>query len=632
MADARIEIEEAMTEPSLPAEAPVRVSKAPQWRVAMPWLIAVLVGGLAIWAFMRGPAPGPEAPVRYPLATPPLMIDFSESSVALSPDGTKLVYLAEHAGENQLYLHEMGEMEATPIAGTENGHLPFFSPDGQWVGFGDYFEGKLKKVSLLGGPPLHLCDVSGFIRGAHWGPDDTIFFTHRWTSGGGIWRISAAGGTPEFLIGPRAEKGEWAVGSPEVLPGGKEVLFVSTDGSGKTLRVEVHSLETGERKTLMEGGNPARYAPSGHLVYGESGSMLAAPFDLARLELTGAPVPVVNNVRMSATGVRSHFSLSHNGTLVYVPGDEQQPGDRTLVWVDRDGKAEPITDLQRAINGPKLSPKGDRIAMWLGGGNPQVWVYELKRGTLTPLTSEGQSFYPIWSPEGKRLVFPSMRSGGITVNLFWKPADGSGVAERLTVNEHPQQPYSWSPDGKLILFQQSLDPETGWDIWVLPIRDDGKPGSAEPFLNTTADELHPALSPDGRWLAYVSNASGREEIYVTPFPGPGRKLQISVDGGWEPAWASSGRELFYGDYLSIQPMRLRMMVVDIVTQPELHAGIPKVLFDGPYQLGEVVGRDYDVTADGQRFVMIKRPDESAPQQVNVILNWFEELKRLVPTN
>jgi Tol biopolymer transport system component len=360
--------------------------------------------------------------------------------------------------------------------------------------------------------------------------------------------------------------------------------------------------------------------------------MLAAPFDLARLELTGAPVPVVNNVRMSATGVRSHFSLSHNGTLVYVPGDEQQPGDRTLVWVDRDGKAEPITDLQRAINGPKLSPKGDRIAMWLGGGNPQVWVYELKRGTLTPLTSEGQSFYPIWSPEGKRLVFPSMRSGGITVNLFWKPADGSGVAERLTVNEHPQQPYSWSPDGKLILFQQSLDPETGWDIWVLPIRDDGKPGSAEPFLNTTADELHPALSPDGRWLAYVSNASGREEIYVTPFPGPGRKLQISVDGGWEPAWASSGRELFYGDYLSIQPMRLRMMVVDIVTQPELHAGIPKVLLDGPYQLGEVVGRDYDVTADGQRFVMIKRPDESAPQQVNVILNWFEELKRLVPTN
>lgn len=260
--------------------------------------------------------------------------------------------------------------------------------------------------------------------------------------------------------------------------------------------------------------------------------------------------------------------------------------------------------------------------MWIGaggGGNPQVWVYELERRTLTPLTSEGQSFFPIWSPDGKRLVFPSLRQGS-GVNLFSKAADGSGFAERLTTSEYAQQPYSWSPD--FIVFQQSLDPETGWDIWVLPMRDGRKP---EPFLRTKSYEFHPALSPDGRWLAYVSDVSGRNEIYVTPFPGPGGKLLISVDGGSEPAWASSGRELFYRQ-------GNRMMAVDISAQAELRAGKPRVLFEGPYVKVPYVGRNYDVTSDGQRFVMLKRSEESAPQQINVILNWFEELERLVPTD
>jgi Tol biopolymer transport system component len=217
-----------------------------------------------------------------------------------------------------------------------------------------------------------------------------------------------------------------------------------------------------------------------------------------------------------------------------------------------------------------------------------------------------------------------LRSGDTTVNLYWKSADGSGSAERLTTSEYPQQPYSWSNDGKLLVFQQSSDPETGWDIWVLPIGDDGKPRSAEPFLNTTADEINPALSPDGRWLAYVSDVSGRYEIYVTPFPGPGRKELISLNGGWMPAWAPSGKELFY-DALPNQANLVRMMVADIGTQPELRAGKPRVLFDGPYRA------EYDVTADGQHFVMVQSPEESAPRQINVVLNWLEELKRRVPT-
>ena len=634
MADARIEIEEAIAEPSLLRGEPVRVSNVQKWRVAVPWFVGVLVGGLAIWALMRGPVLEPKTPIRFAIATPPLVTNVPSPQIAVSPDGTKLVYVAEQEGKRQVYLQEIGQMEATPIEGTENGLAPFFSPDGQWVGFGDVDDVALKKVSLRGGLPL---TVFGDVLGApHWGPDDTIFFVHGTASGSGIKRISAAGGTEEVLIRPRAEKGEWALWFPEVLPGGKEVLFISQDGSSKTLRVEVQSLETGDRKTLMEGGSAAHYASSGHLVYAEAGSILAAPFDLARLELTGAPVPVLEDVRMTRHGDNAHFSFSRTGTLAYVPGGEQHQRDLlTLVWVDRKGKAEPMTDQRRLFTGPRLSPAGDRIAMWLGGGggNAQVWVYEMERGTLTPLTSEGQSFFPIWSPDGKHLVFPSMRSGGVP-NLFWKSADGSDSAERLTSSEFSQQPYSWSSDGRVLFFHQSRDPETGFDIWVLPIGADGNPGSPEPFLQTPSNEMHPALSPDGQWLAYVSDASGSNEVFVTPFPGPGAKVMVSTGGGVQPAWAPSGRELFYREQDPDIWLKLfRMMVVDIVTQPKFRPGKARALFEGPYDPGPGYGRGYDITSDGQRFVMIKRrPDESGPQQINVILNWFEELKRLVPTN
>ncbi len=256
-------------------------------------------------------------------------------------------------------------------------------------------------------------------------------------------------------------------------------------------------------------------------------------------------------------------------------------------------------------------------------------MYEIERGTLAPLTSEGQNFFPIWSPDGKRLVFPSMRSGEAP-NLYWKSADGSGSAERLTTSEYAQQPYSWSAD--FLFFHQRGDPETGMDIYFLPIRNEGR-SETEPFLKTPSNEMHPALSPGGRWLAYVSDVSGRYEIYVTPFRGPGPKVMISTNGGVHPAWAPSGRELFYhqGSYPT-QKELFRMTAVDIVTQPELRPGKPRVLFEGPYEHRNILGRDYDVTSDGQRFVMVKSTDESQPQQINVVLNWFDELKRLVPTN
>ncbi len=620
IADARIEIEEAMTEPPLSAGA-TPVSEARRWRAVVPWLIVALASGLAIWLSIQRTEPGSGAPMRFALDIPYLLSGAKTSSIAIAPNGTRMVYPAQQDGKTQLYLQEIGELKARPIEGTENGEFPFFSPDSQWLGF--HADGKLKKISLTGGPPLPLCNAPESMKGASWGSDDTVLFhTFAETSGMGIWRISSIGGTPEPLISPRLEEGEWDIAYPELLPGGKEAVFSTLDGSCSTLRVEVMSLETGERKTLIEGGSHTRYALSGHLLYAEAGSILAVPFDLERLELTGAPVPVVEEVAITRCG-DAHFSLSRNGTLIYVPSGAQQWIGRTLVWVDRNGSAQPMTDLQqRYFQGPKLSPEGDRIAMWIAGGDSQVWVYEMERGILTPLTSEGQNFWPVWSPDGKRLAFPSMRSGG-AVNLFWKAADGSGSAERLTTSEYAQQPFGWSPDSKNLVFHQSLDPESGWDIWVLPMEGERNP---EPFLKTPSNEFQPALSPNGRWLAYVSNESGSDEIYVTPFPGPGGKWRISTDGGREPAWNPKGGELFYRD-------DERMMAVDIVTQPELLPGRPRVLFEGTYDIAPPYGRGYDISRDGQRFVLTM-PSESdaAPTQLHIVLNWFEELKRLVPTN
>ena len=457
------------------------------------------------------------------------------------------------------------------------------------------------------------------MNGASWGPEDTILFHSLSGSGQGIWQVSVAGGTPESLIHPRLAEGEWSIAYPEVLPGGNEVLFTAMDGSCTALRVEVLSLEKGERKTLIEGGSHARYADNGYLVYVEDGSVLAVPFDLGRLEVNGAPFPVVGGVAITRCD-DAHFSLSRNGTLVYVQSGAQWIG-RTVVWVDRNGNAQPMADLQhRYFMGPKLSPDGDRIAMWIAGGNPQVWVYEMERGVLTPLTSEGQNFWPAWSPDGSRLSFPSIRSGG-ALNLFRKSADGSGSAERLTRSEYGQQPFSWSPDGKSLVFHQSLDPETGWDVWVLSMEGDLEP---EPFLKTSSNEFQPALSPDGRWLAYVSNESGSDEIYVTSFPEPGGKWRISSEGGREPAWNPSGGELFYRD-------DERMMAVEIMTQPEFRPGKPQVLFEGPYDMAPPYGRNYDVTSDGERFLttMPSEPD-GAPTQIHVVLNWHQELLEKVP--
>jgi eukaryotic-like serine/threonine-protein kinase len=585
-------------------------------------LLGGVVTGLAVWSLK----PSPPQPVsRLVMNLPPgqqLAGLNSGPAVALSPDGTHLAYVARQGGTQQLYLRAMDSLEGKPIPGTEGGVSPFFSPDGQWIGF--FAGNKLMKVSVSGGAAVTLGDAA-FPRGASWGSLGMIAFAP--TTVGALQQVSDAGGTPQPLT--RLEKGEISHRWPEFLPGGKAVLFAAgpTAMNFTNARVAVQSIGTGERRNLLQGGMSPRYTPSGHLVYAQGGTLMAVPFDPQRLAVTGTAVPVAEGVLESPVSGAAQYSFSATGSLVYVLGGVQSVQSK-LVWVSRNGAEQPLTAPAHAYVFPRLSPEGRRVAVGITESESQTWLYDLSRETLTRFTFEG-NYNPVsvWTPDGKRIAFESNKEG--TPNIFWQLADGSGGLERLTTSEYVNAPFSWSPDGQLLAFIE-LNPTTGFDIWVLRVGDpsagSGQVRKAQPFLRTRFNETEARFSPDGRWLVYISDESGRYEIYVQPYPGPGGKWQISTEGGTEPVWNPNGRELFYrsGD---------RMMAVDIATQPGFAAGKPRMLFEGRYEPPPVLIANYDVSPDGQRFLMLKPNEQAqaAPTQINVVLNWFEELKQKVPT-
>ncbi len=580
------------------------------------FLLGMVIAGLAVWNLKPAPPHQPQ-PVSRTVITLPAGQQLagmdSGPAFALSPDGSHLVYVAQQGGSQQLYLRAMDSLESRPIPGTEGGVVPFFSPDGQWVGF--FVGGILKKVSVNGGAALALGNV-GSPYEASWGNQGMIAFAPAIVSP--IMQIPDAGGVAQPLV--RLAKGDIAQRWPEFLPGGKAVLFAAgPNGINFTnARIAVQLLGTGERRNLIQTGSHPHYAPSGHLVYVQGGSLVAAPFDLQRLAATGAAVPVVEGVLQSPVSGAAQYSFSSTGALAYVSGGDQSAQSR-MVWVSRNGTEQAVAAPARPYRFPRVSPDGRKISVTIAEQDTQVWLYDLARETLTRMTFEGnQNYNSVWTPDGKRIAFESNKEGPI--NIFWQLADGSGGLERLTASEYVNAPISWSPDGHLLAYIE-VNPTTGVDIWVLRM-DDRK---AEPFLRTPFNENTARFSPDGRWLAYISDESGRTEIYVKPYPGPGGKWQISTEGGAEPVWNPNGRELFYrsGD---------EMMAVDIATQPGFAAGKPRMLFKGGYELAPIPVTNFDVSPDGQHFLMIKptEQEQAAPTQINIVLNWFEELKRRVP--
>jgi serine/threonine-protein kinase len=600
-------------EPVLAAKSVGFGRRAALWGGAAVLLAALT--GVAAWTIGSAPAFGPPIVSRFAITLPEnqQFTQVGRHAVALSPQGTHLVYTAN----NRLNLRAINQLEATPIQGTEaaQGSVdPFFSPDGQWIGFWQASE--LRKVAITGGGPVKLSEVPAPTWGASWGADDSIVYA-RGTAG--IWRVSGQGGTPDRLIAVD-EKKEAAHG-PQLLLGGRAVLFtLGTAGSSwNEAQIVVQRLDTNERKVLLRGGRDARYVETGHLVYARAGTILAVPFDLDRLEVTGGPVPLVGGVMDTLVTGATHFSVSSNGSLVYVLEGQVQEAQRRLVWVSRNGKEQPLAAPPQAYDFPQLSPDGRRVAVEIG---PQIWLYDLARDTLTRLTFEGGlNANPTWTPDSKRIAFQSNKEG-VPGKVFWQLADGSGGLERLTSGGPGLQvPRSWSPDGQVLAFQEN-HPTTQRDIWVLPLSD----RKAQPFLRTPFTEGAANFSPDGRWLAYISDESGRPETYVQPYPGPGGKWQISTEGGTEPVWSRNGRELFYRS-------GNKMMAVETTTQSGFSAGKPRMLFEGQYltSVFPQPGVAYDVSPDGQRFLMVKETETGrSTAQIIVVLNWLEELKQRVP--
>jgi Tol biopolymer transport system component len=603
------------------------------WRRAPLWglvcLLAAFVGGATIWVLKPTP---PHSVTRAVIDLPPgqrLAGLDNGPAVALSPDGAYLAYAVTQGGSQQLYLRAMDSLEAKPIAGTEGATAPFFSPDGRWIGF--LAGGKLKKVLVGGGTTVTLSDAS-IPRGASWSSQGIIAFAANGTSG--LQQVSDAGGAAQPLT--RLGKGENGHRWPEFLPNGKAVLFAAGPGGNwNNAQIAVQTLGTGERRNLVLGATQPRYVPSGHLVYGQGGTLMAVPFDSQRLIATGPAVPVVESVMGSTITGDTQYSFSATGSLVYVPGGVQTT-QRRLVWVNRNGSEQPLAAPAHGYDRPRISPDGQRVAVGIDEQEMQLWLYDLSRDTLTRLTFEGnRNQIPAWTPDGKRIAFESNKDGA--QNIYWQLADGSGGLERLTTSEFTQVPYSWTPDGQALAFVE-VNPTTGLDIWVLRVGDPS-PGSgqvpstssgqvrkAQPFLRTRFNEGAGRFSPDGHWLAYISDESGRYEVFVQSYPGPGGKWQISTEGGTEPVWNRKGQELFYrsGD---------KMMAVDIATQSGFAAGKPRMLFEGQYAPAPTTSANYDVSPDGQRFLMLKPIEQtlSTSTQINVVLNWFEELKQKAPT-
>jgi Tol biopolymer transport system component len=615
-------IAEGGSQSGLPAQLLTRrKSQAPWAWAAAGLIVGAVAAAIAVWTLVR-PSPSlprPATRLQLELSPPPELSAWQRHAFALSPDGTHLVYAASQDGRRHLYLRAMEGLESTLLPGTEDADGPFFSPDGQWVGF--FAASKLKKISVAGGAPVTLCNVPPVTRGASWAADDTIIFTP--ANATGLSRISAAGGSVQELTAVNTKAGEQTHRWPEILPGGKAVLFtVGTGESFDEARIAAQSLDTGERKTLIEKGTNPRYSPTGHIVFARGGALLAAPFDLERIEVTGSPVPILNGVRIEITG-SAHFAFSRTGHLVYLPGPAQASWQYALVWMDRKGTARPAAEAHGAFTAVRFSPDGQRLAATVSGATQDIWIYEVARGILTRFTFEGsQEFDPVWTPDGKRLAYtsehPENRTG---LTLLWKAADGTAEPEVLLAGKNAVFPQSWSPDGRFLAFAE-IHPATGWDLWILPIDGVRRP---RPFLRTRFAEAEPAFSPDGRWIAYTSNESGRYEIYVRPYPGPGSKVQISTEGGMEPAWAPDGREIFYRN-------AERMMAVETRLESQFSAGTPRVLFAGPYFFDpDPEFRQYDVAPDGREFVMLREVEQPAAlPQLNFVVDWFSDLTRRVP--
>ena len=589
---------------------------APAWKTSLPWALlaatAVVAIVLAFVLFRQAPPEAPEAPLRRFAFTPESLYETTGWRAAISPNGRHIVYVAG-GEERKLWVRDLDREEPREVDGTEGAVRPFWSPDSQFIGF--VANQELKKISLQGGPAITLCPLlSPFFSGGSWSRDGNFI-----AFGSGappkIYQVPARGGEPQLLFEPeRSEKGT-ANSSPHFLPlqaGAPSIVFGV--GGRTELDIAVKNLETGEWELLAEGAFPV-YSPSGHIVYQtnprESG-LWALPFSLETLKPTGEAFPIAEDV--------GEPSVAADGTLVNL--DLLSAGQRQLLWRDREGKELGVIGRpQPRISGPVLSPDGRRVAA--GGteeGNPDVWVHEVERALKRRLTFDpAQDNRPQWSPSGEEITFQSHRQGN--QDIFSRPADGTGEPVLLAGTDLPERPYDWSSDGKYLLYTVA-DSESGLDLWYLKRKEDGSGFEPVAFLQTPFNESAPNISPDGRFVAYCSNESGQLEVQVQPFPEGRGKWQVSTNSGCQPRWSKDGKELFYVE-------GGMLIAVTVRTTPSFSPGSVTPLFKDP-GLGTTNPNviQYDVSADGQRFVLVGEveTEEDKALSIHVVQNWFAEFR------
>ena len=645
--DARLEIREALNsaahrEAAAPSVAQ-RSSAARVGSIAVASVATALIVGAATWMLKPETDAGEPAVTRALIAIDPFdrrpaadpgetstAIRTSRHAIAVSPDGRMLAFRGNAGGTVgwQLYLRPLDRLDASPIPNTSGAENPFFSPDGAWLAFMD--DGELRRAPAAGGPATTVARITGRIHGASWGDDDRIVFA----TGEGLWRVAASGGTPERISEPLP--GEYRRGLPQVLPGADAILFTrqKTVFRWDDAQILVRSLSSGDEKVLLDDAADARYVASGHILFMRRGTLMAAPFDSERLALTGGAVSVVPDVMQAANIGNSvddsgagQFAVSLRGVLAYVTGGMMSDEERELVWVNRDGTAEAIPAPKREyVSAVRVSPDGTRILAFTSqsadeGGN-RLWLYDVPRRTMNPVTAADERVsWTLWSPDGSRVAYSTLVAGG---GSAIRNADGTGNAEHLAGVDGNLS--SWSRDDRIALVRGT--PTTGADIWVVDLKtSDRRP---QPILQTMAEERFPAFSPDGKWLAYVSDEAGRPDVYIQPYPGPGPRVLVSPAGGIAPAWRGDGLELFY----TVNNQAVAMHAVPItVTSSGLSVGAPRRLFEGQYAAG-TPARGYDVTADGQRFVFVRTVGSRTPPATQLVLveNWFEDLRRLTPGN
>jgi serine/threonine-protein kinase len=587
----------------------------------LPWLVTAATAILAIIAWIgRTPPAQPKASptLRFTEASPALLdiarIGHAGSAVAISPNGQVLVWVGATLESTQLYLRHLDESDAHPIPGTEGGLAPFFSPDGEWIGF--WADKRLKKVAVSGGVPQTICETS-HTHGASWGDGIIVMGAVGDLT---LWWVDPAGGQAQRFdsLDGLVIQGEY----PKLLPGSRAAL-VSQMGRNT---VGLVSLDSGEFSTLVGEGSNASYLPTGHLVWTYEDNLLAAPFDLSSGTITGEARTVVEGVLVETLhGALSHYAVSNEGTLAYLPGTFQQAGSRPT-WVRLDGTTEPLPLPADSYFSPRVSPDGRRLLLSRPAKTRSIWLAEPARGVMAPITGdEGDDYWAIWTPDGDNMVFNSLLGGEMIGNIWMQPIDRSTPPTRLTTEPFHQPPQEITRDGRTVLFVSAIGANANADIWVLHL-DNGPTTAPVPLLATRALEANPALSPDDRWLAYVSDVSGRFEVYVQPFPDLGATVRVSPNGGTEPIWSPSGDRLYYRSENG-----RRVFAVDVISDDPLRFGSEELLFEGSFEPGPFWGAKWDIHPDGEKFLMLQGEYPDSPEGIRVIVNWFEELERLVPT-